>query len=182
MRNMLLTILVLTVVSCTTDNQAQDDFTNCLSINERQAYSALVDLCDDFIRANYPNDELNDGYIDFLNDIGLTEPSSKTWKYDTLRINKMSKELKEVFGETYKVDRCEFSRNSKIVTCLKENSTSSGIDKFIEHKEDWGSSGGPHIVASGMKASNISPTKGLSKTIFVTEVVWRLLYLDVSRK
>ena len=94
----------------------------------------------------------------------------------------MSKKLKKVFGKTYKTERCEFSGNSKISACLKENSTSSAIDEFVEHKEKWGSGGGPQIVASGMKAHNTSPTKGLSKTIFVTEVVWRLVYLNISRK
>ena len=66
MKNMLLIILALTIVSCTSDNRAQDNFVNCLSIDERQAYLELVELCDDFIKTNYPNDELNDGYLILL--------------------------------------------------------------------------------------------------------------------
>jgi hypothetical protein len=178
---LLLTILFLGVVSCTTDNQAHNNFKNCLNSNERQAYLELVELCDDFIKMNYPNYELDDGYLNYQNDLALNEPTTKIWKVDTLRIEKMSKRLKKIFGDTYHVDRCEFSRDSRVVSCLKENSTSSAIDKFIEGKEQRGSSGGPMIVASGMKAHNTSPTNGLNKTIFVTEVVWRLLYLNSKR-
>jgi hypothetical protein len=166
---------------CASDKETADSFVNCLSHLEQKSYANLVSLCDKFVLSNYPDDQLDDGYQKFLD--GLLEADPKTWKIDTSMVYEMNFELAKVFGDTYDQGRANFLIGSPLTKCLQESNRTRlslkriGLENLLEDKKKSGQLS-PNLIAGAMQANRISPTKGIGKTIFVTEVLWRLLYLN----
>jgi hypothetical protein len=116
----------------------------------------------------------------------LEDSDPGTWKTDTAKIFQMNSELRAAFGKSYDEVRANFSVESSLTKCLRESNSRKfflqrrGIEGLLEDKEMRGELG-PNILAGAMQANKINPTKGINKTIFVTEVLWRLLYLNARR-
>lgn len=182
MRKIITFVFVLFVAwGCTSDKEIVDNFGSCLNEHEKLSYSNLVSFCDQFISSNYPNDPLEDGYRKFLSEVVESDP--KAWKTDKAKILEMSSELKRVFGDSYDQSRASFTVKSPIAKCLQASNNERfflarrGIKNLLEDKEKKGELG-PNILAGAMLTNKIDPTKGLNKVIFVTEVLWRLVYLN----
>jgi len=187
-KNLAMVSILVLLFGCRKMN-AIHDFESCLKESELQSYSRLVSLCDDFIIANFPDENLEGGYEQYLTDseefLLNGEPSSKLWDIDTARVLKMNRELENVFAE-YDGGRGIFGIYSSIMLCLKEANklrVSTGkfaVDNLLDGHERAGDVS-PGWAAGVMLSTGLNPSKGIEKTIFVTEVLWPTLYAGVKR-
>jgi len=175
-----LILFVFIFWSCASDKKAIRNFEACLDKDELASYSKLEKLCDKFISVNYPRIPLDKGYEAFLDDLMLSD-TSKYWTMDTLHILEMNNLLKDTFKETYDFKESNFLPNSSVMTCLMKFSNSRFVDKFAKDKSRAGYIG-PHIISGEMSVRDESPTAGLNKILFVTDVVWRCQYYTVTTK
>jgi len=163
---------------CITDGSAVESFSECLTKEELKAYNGLEAFCDEFLEENYPGSR---GYVRFkrfYTDL-YGEERDRRWKIDTAGVYLMAKKLAGVFGDTYDIDRAEFLPLCNISACLAESSNSRWLNKFTRGKQTMGSSG-PHLVANQLLYSDHNPESGLYKKVLVTEVIWRILYYQVT--
>jgi len=177
MKFLVTTILTICIWSCTTDDTAVSDFTGCLTPDEREVLADLEKLSDRFILANYPNVDLSNGYKLFLDE--LFRDDKGLWKIDSSSVIDVNRKLKRVYGDDYDEEKANFLPLSSLNFCLKKASNNRFVDKFIKSKSSAGEIG-PGIIGGGMQGNNITPDKGLNKIIFITEVVFRTMYFQIT--
>lgn len=159
---------------CPSDQEAINYFNECLSIKQQRALSELESVSNDFIRLNYPKTELFEGYKLFLNDVSEIGKSFRlTDSSSVIRTNAL---IKAAFGDHYDERQASFLQWSKLNSCLLKASNNEYIDMYTQSKF-YSDEIEPDFVAMDLKANELNPGNGLIKTIFLTEVVFRYLYL-----
>jgi hypothetical protein len=169
--------VTMMITSCTSEKDAVDSFRKCLGPKELQAYLSLENLCDNFIKSNYPDLELNDGYRKFLDD--SEDFAIRQWLFDSSAIVETNSKLKEAFGDLYDETQGSFFPLSDLTHCMQQASNSPLIDSFIEDKMSSGAMS-TNIIAGNMNAHDIDPTKGLVRIFFISEVVFRLQFFRIN--
>ena len=162
------------IFSCTADNQAVDNFNNCITTQQKEALRQLETVCDTFIRFNYPDMSIDQGYRKFLKDMELENDSWKT--NDSVAVMNVNRTLKEAFGDGYDEETAVFNLLSTLTNCLEKTSNNRFVDDFIEKSKNSGGGDGPSIVGWRIINRKADPMRGQIKIIYLTEVVYRILY------
>ena len=180
MKNIQLLVFIgVTIFSCTTNDQAVDNFNNCITTQQQEALRDLETVCDTFIKFNYPDMSIDQGYRKFLKDIEL---ENDTWKTnDSGSVMNVNRTLKKAFGDGYDEEMAVFNLLSTLTNCLEKTSNNRFVDDFIKTSMSSGGGDGPNMVGWRIINRKADPMSGQIKIIYLTEVVYRTLYFRTIR-
>ena len=175
MKNILVLLFIcVTNYSCTTDSQAVDNFYNCITTQQRTALRELEKACDTFVKYNYPDLDLDEGYRQFLKDL---ETEKDTWKTnDSASVMNVNQALEVAFGDGYDEETAVFNPLSTVTSCLEKTSNIRFVDDFVKASMSSGGGDGPNMVGWRIINNKVDPLSGQIKIIYLTEVVYRTLY------
>jgi hypothetical protein len=169
----------VTVFSCTTDNQAVDNFNNCITTQQQIALKELTNVCDTFIKYNYPDMDTEEAYRQFLKDL---ETEKDNWKTsDSVSVMNVNRTLEMAFGDGYDEETAVFNPSSTVTNCLEKTSNSRFVDDFVKASMSSGGGDGPNMVGWRIINNKVDPLSGQVKVIYLTEVVYRTLYFRTTK-
>ena len=120
MKTIRLLLISVTIISCSTDNQTVSNFNSCITAQQQTALKELEKVCDTFIRYNYPDMDVDEGYRQFLKDL---ETEKDTWlTIDSISVMNTHRTLKNAFGDGYDEEGAFFNPLSTVTNCLEKTS------------------------------------------------------------
>ncbi|NOS94271.1 MAG: hypothetical protein HOP30_20340 [Cyclobacteriaceae bacterium] len=147
---------------------------------ELLAYQELEKVCNHFIAHNYPHLNIPEGYKQFLKDM---ENENEHWIFsDSIAIANVNHDLKEAFGNGYNSEDAHFTAISSLYMCLVKPRSRRNVNTLIENVTNAGGGLGTGIVGWNIILHKFDPTTGKVKVIFLTEVVYRILYFHYHQK